>query len=606
MLTNIFKKHRENLKFKMVMIEIVFFCMAIAAHIGAQMLNYFPLTASLRYLILNVIIIYLIHRLFYALFNRVWLAVLLSGPAWLVLALVNHYVYKARGTMFVPWDILAAKTAKDVAGQYTFRPYGMGILWIIFWIGCIILSFIFLDKKLGPVFKGIKRIVYSLVSLVCLGVIFVITINSPLYKEIPDRLYNVERYYKNQGLVVTFFNYSKFLFIIPPEGYSTQKCQEILASFEEQDLAEVKEMTPKNIIVIMNESFADFSSVGSIPEIENCLDFFNGLKEDTIRGNLYVPVYGGTTVNTEYEFLTGNSISYQKGCPFSYAVRSERPSVVRTLKEQGYEAYAMHPATAENWNRDIVYPYLGIDEFISLEDMDYRTEDTVNDHITDKWDVDKLIDMYENKSSDKLFVFNVTMQNHGGYEFDFEGETGEQAVDLSKYGDYPMAENYLSLLSKSDDAFERLITYFKHQDEPTMIVMFGDHMPNIEPEFLDMLNGDVIDIENPEENIKKYVTPFIIWTNYDIEEKEFDRLSANYLPGLVLEEAGIKLPVFYQQLKELRDIYPVVSVNGTYDIDGRFYLTDEITKEDERLLDYKYMEFNNSNAADAEVIWEAY
>lgn len=605
MLTNIFKKYKENLRFKLVGIELVFVMVALMAHIGVQMLNYFPLTASLHFLILNVVIIYLIHRFFYILFNRVFVSVLLSGPVWIGLALINHYVYKARGSMFVPWDILAAKTAGDVAGQYEFKIYGMAVLWILIWLACAIMSYFFVDKKINPYFTGKKRLIYGFASVIGVLVLFLGMIKSPLYKEIPDRLYNVERYYKNQGIVVTFFNYSKFLFIIPPEGYSTEKCQTIVEEYVDGKDVLTTENTPLNIIVIMNESFTDFKSLGNLPEIDDCLSFCNGLKENVVRGNLYVPVFGGTTVNTEYEFLTGNSISYQKGCPFSYAVRTDRPSVVRVLNDLGYESYGMHPATGNNWNRDLVYPYLGLKDFISLEDIEYTEKDTINDHISDDWDVSKLIDMYENKTSDRLFIFNVSMQNHGGYEFDFEKETGEAPVDLSAYGNYPMAENYLALLKKSDEAFEKLITYFEDVDEPTMIVMFGDHMPNIENEFFDTVNGESIDTENPQENIKKFVTPFIIWTNYDIEEKYYDRMSANFLPELMLETADIELPAYYEQLRELREKYPVVSVNGTYDSNSEFYVTDDITREDELLLNYKYMEFNNANARDEDIIWEA-
>ena len=128
-------------------------------------------------------------------------------------------------------------------------------------------------------------------------------------------------------------------------------------------------------------------------------------------------VFGGGTSNTEYEVLTGHSMAllpyvisaYQAYC------HPEEYGMVSTLKAQGYTAVAMHPNISGNWNRKNVYQYMGFDEFISSGG--FQEAERLRNYVSDLGDYQRLIERYEEKEpGEKLFVFNVTMQNHGGYE----------------------------------------------------------------------------------------------------------------------------------------------------------------------------------------------
>lgn len=143
-----------------------------------------------------------------------------------------------------------------------------------------------------------------------------------------------------------------------------------------------------------------------------------------------------------------------------------------------------------------------------------------------------LIEQYETKESpnELLFSFLVTMQNHGGYDW----EDYEPTVQLDYLEHYPLAEQYLSLIQETDAAFQYLIEYFTAVDEPTMIVMFGDHLPCIEESFYEMLLGCNWDECSKLDNQKLYTTPFIIWTNYDIEERSNVEMSSNYFGSYIL------------------------------------------------------------------------
>ncbi len=598
------KNENESRLLPLLVTELNLWIMAFFAYVGVQGLNGMSILRSTRYIILNLVLLYCIYKFFYVITGRLWLCFTLSGIIWYSLGIVNHYVGEFRGVMFLPWDILAIKTAADVAGTYEYRLYPQAVLWLLF----IIITAVFAYRLSTPILKGKKRLAYGTLSLAICAALMFLMVNSDRYREIPDRLYLIERYYRNQGIPVTFFHYSKFLFLDRPEGYSAEQCRAIYEKYAAAEDSGTGTQA-QNIIVIMNEAFADFSVLGDLPEVKSALPFCSTLEENTVRGNLYVPVFGGTTVNTEYEFLTGNSIAFLKGCPFSYAVRTPRPSIAGVLKNEGYSCTAMHPATGVNWNRQKVYPLLGFDRFYSIEDYEGEDIPLINEHPTDDWDYSKVISAYENRTGDKFFMFNVTMQNHSGYEFDFKKETGEYPGNLSAYGSYPQGENYLALLKKSDEAFEKLTDYFSKVDEPTVIAIFGDHQPRLEDDFSSLVysqsHDEAFDENDPVDNIRKYTTPFIIWANYDIEEDRYEMLSSNYLAGLVLRTAGCPLTPYQKLLAAMEEKYPVFSVNGAFDKNGTFYSADSL-ESDPLVMEYRFMEYNNAGEKNELMTEEAF
>ena len=106
-------------------------------------------------------------------------------------------------------------------------------------------------------------------------------------------------------------------------------------------------------------------------------------------------------------------------------------------------------------------------------------------------------------------------------------------MDLSHYGDYPEAELYLSLVTLSDEALKELIDHYQQVDEPTMIIVYGDHQPALGDDTDEWLFGSNA---GP---LSMFETPFLIWTNYPIESRNVGDMSANYLPMLILETANM-------------------------------------------------------------------
>lgn len=161
--------------------------------------------------------------------------------------------------------------------------------------------------------------------------------------------------------------------------------------------------------------------------------------------------------------------------------------------------------------------------------------------------------------------------------------------------DMPKAEQYLSLVKESDEALGYLLDYYKNVDEPTMIVMFGDHQPGIEEEFYEAVYGKTSDEISEEETIRRYITPFFVWTNYDMPSQTVDKMSAAYLSNVVVERANLQ-PTDYQVFMD--NMYgeaPVIHPLGYYNAEGIWSNWDNWKEKKEYSLfkDYYILNYNN-------------
>lgn len=303
--------------------------------------------------------------------------------------------------------------------------------------------------------------------------------------------------------------------------------------------------------------------VGDFNTDEPFMEFYDSLETNSIKGNLYMPVFGSMTSNSEFEFLTGNSIAFTPSVSVPYQIYMRNPSygLASILKEQGYRTVAMHPNEKTNWNRDEAYRNMLFDEFYGIEY--FQDSPTIRGYVSDLGNYQKIIDLTEEKEEGQpLFIFDVTMQNHGGYETDYEA-----TVHLTDYEDMPMTEQYLSLIRESDQALQYLIEYYENVDEPTMIILFGDHQPSVEDTFYEALYGCSLEEAAGEDYLRRYITPFLVWTNYDTESMLEENLSAMFLSCTILERANLEITDFISFLCFLYRQCPVVHILGYYTSD---------------------------------------
>ena len=225
-------------------------------------------------------------------------------------------------------------------------------------------------------------------------------------------------------------------------------------------------------------------------------------------------------------------------------------------------------------------------------------------NISDKESYKKVIELYENKGDKPLYLFDMTIQNHGGYLTNTNWKT-PVSVEGSYYTE---AKEYLSAIHVSDQAFQYLIDYFSKQTEPTVICMFGDHFPSIETSFYEELLGKPQSDWDLEDIQKRYAVPFIIWANYDIQEEQNAVISNNYLENMILKQAGIELPLYNQYLEKLSKEVPAMNVNGYMDTDGKWhnYNEDETDTIKTLLDDYEILQYGYYSDMDKDKMSELF
>lgn len=481
----------------------------------------------------------------------------------------NYCVVSFRSSPIVPWDIYSVHTAISVADNYKL-DINRRLIEII--VGFLLLAFVSRHLEL-KVKKLQVRLSGILLSVLCLfGYVKVMGNDKVIAAAgLDTTLFTPNVLYRNNGLLGGFVGNLRYLKVEKPEGYSTKAVEKIAENYETQDTVTDRKDLP-NIIVIMNEAFSDLSVFGDFSTSEDYMPFIHSLDKNVLKGHAYVSVKGGNTANSEFEFLTGDSMAFMPtgSVPYQQYIKSEIPSLASRLSKLGYTTTAIHPYYGSGWCRDKVYPLLGFEQMLFKED--FLSPEKIRNYISDESAFRKIIDLYEEKGSDeKMFTFEVTMQNHGGYSKDTDDfRESVYLTDESGQGtQVRAAEKYLTLIQKSDQAFQDLAEYFEKQEEPTIILMFGDHQPsdyitNVILRELG-LNRD----ESADVYYDNYIVPYIMWANYDIDTTAEDNISLNYLGGMLMEKAGIGLTGYQQFLKEMQKELPVITANMVMDADGK-------------------------------------
>ncbi len=544
---------------------------------------------------LNIIFFELVMALGLFIFKKGRIALWVEAVIFAIVGLVNYFVLDFRSAPVMPWDILSVKTAASVADNYNYRlDKQAAIVLALFALVLLISSYCDISVTFIKL-----RVSGALISFILLTAFVNYTqSNDCLYRfRLYDKLFTPTTMTYKDGTVVAFCMQLQYLFVEKPEGYSKERAEEILQEGMSQPYSDIESFqtaleaknTP-NIIVIMNEAFSDLNILGDFSSSEDYIPFVRSLlegAENTQSGYLGVSVLGGNTANTEFEFLTGGTMAFlpQGSIPYQQYINGEMPSLASYLKELGYSTIALHPYGATGWHRHQVYPWLGFDSFLSLED--FTSPKQIRKYVSDESDYEKIFQLFEEKEAGKpLFLFNVTMQNHSSYTDAYTDFTPDVKVEGS---DSFALSQYLSLLKVSDREIEKLVGYFQDQSERTLIVFFGDHQPT-DSVVRDIwrLNDKSDQALSRKEQCLRYQVPFFIWANYDIEEITGMNTSPNYLGSLTLRAAGLPLSPLHEFLDRLRQDYPVLSSIEVQDARGTSY---EIKEKEEELLKYAIVQY---------------
>src|SRR6056297_593101 len=346
------------------------------------------------------------------------------------------------------------------------------------------------------------------------------------------------------------------------------KSEYALTVFEEEDLGKIieekdpseKENTTSsnqaNIIIIMNEAFWDLYQLPGVTMSPNPYEKFDQIKQESLYGRFEVPVFAGGTCNTEFEVLSSISTHmYEEGLMvFNNEIQGPIITLASILRNQGYKSVGLHPFCGWYYNRNLLYSYLGFDKFITAEHI--SDSKLKGYYISDDTTTDVIIDQIE-ATEKPLFLYAVTMQNHGPYD---DGRFDNQSLDISITGEN-LDETALTLLEvygqgvfDAVNSLQKLLDYLKESDEETIVVFFGDHLPLLGPDF--KVYRDTGFLDESDNYIHKYLqmrtTPFVIWSNSSNESQDLGVMDTIFIGPYLLNRCQLLMPDYY---KNLLDIY---------------------------------------------------
>ena len=551
----------------------------------------------LSLLLFNFLLIGILELIFIVITNRVRLGTDIWAFICVMFNIVNHFVYEFRGTPAMASDIATVGTALEVADGYKiqFNFYTTVALVMLF-------DFIMLGRviKCEPVFKKVS---HRLCGIAVMAIVSVTGFSQLVMTDMVSNrglylsLFNPMRSYQQYGSIACFTRSIKLSVPEKPNGYSLKKVEEITSKYT-SDTVDPNKKRP-NVIAVINEAFSDPQILGDIETNEDYMPFIHDLMKNgnCVSGTTYASIVGGQTANTEYEFLTGNSMAFlPKGTvAFQLYLRHAMPSLVTELKSEGYTGNsATHLQKARNYNRDKAYPLLGFDKFYDYTNMIVPFVKMRN-NATDQCTYDNITHDYEQQrklTDAPYFGYTMTIQNHSSYDVPFDNFDDKRIV--VENADAPDLGYYLSLIKYSDEMFENLINYYKNTDEPTVILLTGDHQPRIHDESMDSITNGEWRNWNDEEMMRRYEVPFLIWANYDIDKKTVEKTSMNYLQTILMETIDGDLTGFQKFQQDLQKEIPVLTSNGYWGADGKFYSVDDKNSPYYDLIqEYAMLQYND-------------
>lgn len=401
--------------------------------------------------------------------------------------------------------------------------------------------------------------------------------------------------YQSKGFVYPFIYSIKSTKSYKYKNYNKKRAEEIYNSYEYKNIPEDKKI---NVVAIMLESFKDFKKYENEDMIfdKDPYEYFHKLQQESYAGNILVNSFGGGTFLTETNFLTGykNTPRFDK----------KTISYPQYLKEQGYTNYAFHPNVGTFYNRKNVYPNLGFDKFYEYDE----TFKNINKNILMDNDFYTFIkEKFSEKEANKpYFYFGVTYQNHGPYTKDAIRDDQKYIRWNDSYSEewYNYFNRYLSGIESSSNAMKDLVDYYSNTNEPTVLILFGDHSPSMGDNKVcfDMFNIEH-GVDSTQGIINLYETPYIVWANNSAKNtlgKDFvgvgENLEAAFLMSSIFEYMGWEGNQYNQFVNSTRKDISILK-ESWFCINGEY--TDKPNEESlKKIDDFKNMEYYTSHLLD--------
>ncbi len=514
---------------------------------------------------------------------------IIIGIVTIFLTVANYIKFTYFDEPFYPWDLYLVRNLIGISREYLSIPI---IIAVIAAIGVLVYLVIHFRKAIGRYLKPKLSLFLLPFAAVFFLLNSVILTNTPLSIQlgIQKSWYIGKDEIMANGMFAQNYFYLTELdkYLNPkPQGYNENTMAEINSKYGKtgESVAATSSVSKEkpNVIMIMSESFWDITKL-------NDLKFSKDIVENTHKyqkGQIAAPIIGGGTANSEFEALTGMSISSLSPGIIVYNayLRTKTPSIASVLKDNGYSTTAIHPNYGWFYNRDKVYNYFGFDDFYDVDKFSLSSQ-CKGPYISDYALVDKIMDTL-NSSDKPAFIFGVSMQNHDPYIDKYSSH--DVTVESDKLDDKQknIVGNFAQGIYDADQSLGKLIQELKKIKKPTLVYFFGDHAPRLGSlddfyTVYDLLGTDDKSAQNQNlEKLKYYTTPFAAWSNYKEIDSFSEIVSPSHIAYKILQDAGVKYPNYFNILPELEKNFPVLHQQTISSVDNNNQLI-----KDYRLIQY--------------------
>ncbi len=561
------------------------FIVSMAEINQAKHLSKFVLFVANKPLVMlfNILMASLIFYAILLISKRGWLAMLSVGVTYFFLSIVELFKFGTNGNHLILTDMRMARSPKSLTSFAYIKITPILIVYTVIVLAFIVAGFWF-NPKIRIKFS--KRISAAFVCIAtCLSIVVIPSVSMPVYSlfdidtTVSSNSFKLNEKFDNNSFLAFFVqttseNLSNKL--VEPTDYALNTVDGYLKDSLEVEASE--SFVKPNVIMVMSEAFADFRVFDELNLDTDAYDGYDWVAKQGYKGTTVVPTFASFTVRTEFELNFGLPVRSLKdpNMPQRLLEKREQPTIARMYKDMGYSTAYIHPFLSTFYSRETKYSYFGFDTMIFQDDftvdVDYYTS-----YISDEVVFDQINQLVKD-TDEPLFIHTTTMQNHQPYN----------------QGDDPNDEltNYLSGIKYTSDSLKALTEDLDKLDEPTVLVMVGDHFPSFKGEdnIYDTLgiNGDNCSVV--------YEQPYVVWSNYDLDYNSVpdEKTSVFYLPYIIMDLIGAPKNGFTTEMLKKMDEFPIYSTNHspnvpsdetldvlTYDrIIGNIYSDEELMDEE--------------------------
>ena len=465
--------------------------------------------------------------------RRTWISALLFGALSLVFAYVIYMKTALNGDHFFPQDLAMASQVGELTSFLS------GNVPDLFWQ--LTAALLLWTLALGLLATALPRSFFWRWSAAAILVLYAHTLTcSPANTEALLNRFGMSTFdsalqssnYAANGFVGAFTINILSLRVSPPEGYSRQTMEDLLSGYPAVEADPEAEQF--DVVVVLSESFFDARILPGVSFSENPLTNYDRLLDDPncYSGMLYTTALGGGTVRPEFGILTGLTTDYLPDVttPYWY-VTEDLPTYVSNYKDAGYTTLALHPYDAKFYSRNTAYPHLGFDAFYSETDM-YGLVSVISKrgYVADQ-STAQAIQLLMDQQEEPTFLFTITMENHQPYRALDETDIRIQ-VDCPALSEesHTALTTYIQGLYDADRMLGMLAEWIDSRERPTVLVFFGDHLPTLGSNFMAYNETGFVDTSDgtsTEEQQKLYSTPFLIYSNRELEGGLFENHTGN-------------------------------------------------------------------------------